>query len=100
MAAALYFIAMTLLTGFVTPLAEASPLVETTSRFLPLSFVMPTLDAWFFGADVGLPEGAAWLTLQVIASGTVAILAFRRFCEVSKSPLRYSIANRVFCPRK
>jgi hypothetical protein len=44
-----------------------------------LSFVMPTLDAWFFGADVGPPERAAWLTLQVIASGTVAILAFRRF---------------------
>lgn len=79
MASALYFVALTLLTGFVTPLAEAAPVVKVLSHFLPLSFVMPTLDAWFFGAGPRLPEGGGWLLVQVAVSAVLAAVAFRQF---------------------
>ena len=80
MASAVYFFCLTLLTGFVTPLAEASPLVLAMSRFLPLSFVLPILEGWFFGAEAARSTvSVAYLLLQLAMFGAIAAFAFRRF---------------------
>jgi ABC-type multidrug transport system permease subunit len=78
MASALYFAALMLLTGFITPLSGASPVVVALSRLLPLTFAMPALNAWFYGAGSHF-IGGGWLALQLAASLILGWLSFRRF---------------------
>ncbi len=79
-AAALYFLALALLTGFLLPLGEASTLVRTMSKFFPLTFVLPVVRAWMFGADP-LPQivrSSGWLLQQCFLFGVTAVWGFRR----------------------
>jgi ABC-type multidrug transport system permease subunit len=78
--AALYFLALTLMTGFLLPLGEGSVLVRALSRLLPLTFVLPAVRAWMFGAHPmpGLGEASGWLIFQSVLYGTLAALAFGR----------------------
>jgi hypothetical protein len=80
MTSALYFFALTLLTGFITPLAEASLIVRVMSRLLPLSYALPLLNNWFFGADLAATASLAWsLAAQLVLYGCIAAYAFWHF---------------------
>ena len=80
LASAIYFLALTLITGFLLPIGEGSELIRRLSRLLPLTFVLPALRAWMFGAHP-LPsfmQGLAWLLMQCAVCGVLAALAFRQ----------------------
>jgi len=79
-AAALYFLGMTLFSGFLYPIEEASGTIQALSSLFSLTFVHPILTAWMLGAGAAAlvsPETAA-LWAQVLVMGLGAVLAVRR----------------------
>ena len=79
MASALYFLAITLLTGFLLPLEASSVLIRGLSQVFPLTAVMPVFKSWTLGADPGSAYGSAlWLLLaQCVVYGAAALGALR-----------------------
>jgi len=79
MASALYFLALTLLTGFLLPLDASSVLIRGLSQLFPLTAVMPVFKAWTFGAGPGSAYVSALglLLAQCLVYGTVAFGALR-----------------------
>lgn len=79
LASAIYFLMLTLVTGLLLPLGEASRLISGMSHLLPMTFVLPAVRGWMFGAHPlpGLEQGAAWLGVQCVLYGVLAIVAFR-----------------------
>ena len=77
--AAVYFLAVTLLSGFVAPPQEAAFAVQVLSSFFPLTFLHPALSAWFFGGGTTLDTGKALATvgIQCLVYGVLAWYAFR-----------------------
>jgi ABC-type multidrug transport system permease subunit len=78
MSSAIYFLALTLLTGFLYPLSQGSALIQGLSKLFPLTFVSPVLNAWMFGAHFSpfLLEAVMWLSFQCVFYGILALLAF------------------------
>jgi ABC-type multidrug transport system permease subunit len=78
LASMLYFLALALLTGFLLPLEESSSFVQVISQFLPLTFVLPVMRSWMFGAhalqDLALPS--LWLLIQCAVLGVAAGFGF------------------------
>lgn len=76
----LYFLGMTLLSGFLYPLENASALVRYLSNLFPLTFVRPALHEWWLGA--GSPEflsvstGTLWVLCLLF--GLAAVFATDR----------------------
>jgi ABC-type multidrug transport system permease subunit len=79
MASALYFLAITLLTGFLLPLDASSGLIRGLSQIFPLTPVLPVFKAWTFGADPGSAYGSALglLLAQCVVYGVVTLGALR-----------------------
>jgi len=79
LASVIYFLALTLITGLLLPIREASPLIQHISRLLPLTFVLPALRAWMFGAHPVsiMGEVLISLSLQCVLFGVLASVAFR-----------------------
>ena len=79
MASALYFLAITLLTGFLLPLEEASILIRSLSQLFPLTPVLPVFKAWAVGADPGGDYLGALglLVTQCVGYGALALGALR-----------------------
>jgi len=79
MASALYFLAITLLTGFLLPLEASSVLIRRISQIFPLTAVLPVFKAWTFGADPGSAYGSALglLLAQCLVYGLVVLGALR-----------------------
>jgi ABC-type multidrug transport system permease subunit len=79
LASALYFLAITLLTGFLVPLDEASGLVRGLSQLFPLTLVRPAFRSWTLGAEPqGLPEALAGLWIQCGVYGAFCLAAVRQ----------------------
>jgi ABC-type multidrug transport system permease subunit len=79
-ASAVCFLALTLLSGFLFPVAESSQTLLFLSKLSPLTFVQPVLDAWMFGA-IRIPyrsRAISWLLVQCAFYGTLALVAFYR----------------------
>jgi hypothetical protein len=76
----IYFLALTLMTGLLLPIGEGSIVVHWLSRLLPLTFVLPALRAWMFGAHPlpSLVEGLGWLIAQCAVFGALAAFSFRQ----------------------
>jgi ABC-type polysaccharide/polyol phosphate export permease len=81
LSASVYFLALTLLSGFLYPISESSKLIQGLSKLFPLTFVLPMLKAWMFGASpiLYLSEVIIWPSLQCVFFGILAVLVFRRF---------------------
>ena len=79
MASALYFLAITLLTGFLLPLDASSVLIRGLSLLFPLTGVMPVFKSWVVGADPGSAYGSALglLLAQCVVYGVAALGALR-----------------------
>jgi ABC-type multidrug transport system permease subunit len=77
---AIYFLALTLLSGFLYPIGESAYVVQALSKLFPLTFVHPVLNAWMFGGypTPYLTEALYWLSFQCVLYGVLAALAFRR----------------------
>ena len=80
MASALYFLAITLFTGFFVPLDESSVVVRALSQLFPSTFVMPVFKAWTVGADplrAYFPAlGGLWLQCGVYGAASIAIFRY------------------------
>ena len=77
-ASALFFLAITLLTGFFVPLEEASLLIRGLSQLFPLTIVLPVFKAWTVGAQpsgYALALGTAWV--QCLVYSVLALAAVR-----------------------
>jgi ABC-type multidrug transport system permease subunit len=79
MASALYFLAITLLTGFLLPLEASSVLIRGLSLLFPLTAVFPVFKSWAVGADPGGAYASALglLLAQCVAYGALALGALR-----------------------
>jgi hypothetical protein len=79
MASALYFLAITLLTGFLLPLEEASIVIRGLSQLFPLTPVLPVFKAWAVGADPGIEYWSAMglLVTQCVVYGALTFGAMR-----------------------
>ena len=73
--AAGYFLGMTLFSGLLYPLQQASLSVSWLSHVFPLTFVKPALAAWMLGVPpAGLDATRTWiLWAQCLVVATVAI---------------------------
>ena len=80
LATGIFFLALTIFTGIYIPLSESSTAIVALSRFLPLTFVYPAVEAWTAGAASGGVRGSdlAWLGGQCVLYGGLAMVAFRR----------------------
>jgi ABC-type multidrug transport system permease subunit len=76
---AVYFLAMTLLSGFLYPLEEASLAIRAMSKLFPLTFVHPNLKGWIVGLEAPGLISADWaaLWLQCLIFGALLVLAIR-----------------------
>jgi ABC-type multidrug transport system permease subunit len=79
-ASAVYFLAIALFSGLITPINEASAFLQAFSKLFPLTFAYPPLTAWMFGAarTPHLLASTVWLLAQAGIYLLIAILAFRR----------------------
>lgn len=80
LAAALYFLCLLVLSGFLYPLEESAAAIRWLSQLFPLTFLLRPLNGWMFGA--GLGPGAAADTLRLLAlcgfyGGLAALLYWR-----------------------
>lgn len=80
LAAAIYFLALTMLSGFLFPVAEASWVIQRLSNLLPLTFVHPVLQAWMFGDSplTRMPDNIGWLLTQLTGYGALTAVVYRR----------------------
>lgn len=80
MAAAVYFLCLLLLTGFLYPTEGSGMAIQILSRFFGLTFLLDRANAWMFGADFrqGLAEPVRALALQCGVYAAIAWLAWRR----------------------
>jgi ABC-type multidrug transport system permease subunit len=80
LAGTLYFLALALLSGFLLPLGESSTAVQAASKLFPLTYVLPVVRSWMFGAHSlrGLLIPSLWLIGQCAVSGVAASRAFQR----------------------
>jgi ABC-type multidrug transport system permease subunit len=83
LAGTLYFLALALLSGFLLPLGESSAAVQLASNLLPLTYVLPVIRSWMFGAHSsrGLVIPGLVLISQCLIAGVAASRAFRRTLE-------------------
>jgi hypothetical protein len=83
LAGTLYFLALALLSGFLLPLGESSAAVQLASNLLPLTYVLPVIRSWMFGAHSlrGLLIPGLVLIGQCLIAGVAASRAFRRTLE-------------------
>lgn len=73
--AAVYLIALIILTDFVAPIDDGSDVVWTVSQFLPLTFSKPLLEAWlFFGTPVHMDSRPFLLLSAHAAFGAVLLV--------------------------
>lgn len=79
MAAALYFLSITLLTGFLLPLEEASWIIRALSQLFPLTAVLPVFKSWAVGADPsgGYLGAMGLLVTQCVVYGAVTYSAMQ-----------------------
>jgi len=79
MASALYFLAITLLTGFLLPLEESSVLIRGLSQLFPLTAVLPVFKSWAVGANPEPSYGTAMglLLIQCLAYSALAFGSLR-----------------------
>lgn len=78
-ASSVYFLLITLFSGFLFPLDEGAPLVQWISNWIPLTFINQILEGWMQGAGF-IPETKAAvqrLAVQCLAFGGAAALLFR-----------------------
>ena len=78
LSSAICFLYLTLFSGFLFPIAEASKPLQWISKLSPLTFLHPVLDAWMFGAGrvPNAPEVLLCLVLQSLVYGGLALATF------------------------
>lgn len=76
----LYLLGLNLLSGFFYPIEEGSNWVQPLSKLFPLTFANPSMNAWMYGAPLGLMmmEASRWLVGQTIVYGGLALVAYRQ----------------------
>ena len=76
----IYFLALILISGFIFPIQEGSVLIRVLAHLLPLTFILPELRSWMFGAGSAVLklDSLAWLSGQAVVYGALAALAFGR----------------------
>ena len=79
--AAVYFLALVMLTDLLAPLSEAAPIIQAVSHLLPLTFSNASLSDWmFFGASAEAHGRAtAWLAGQ--AAVALLLVAIGSYVE-------------------
>jgi ABC-type multidrug transport system permease subunit len=78
-----YFLMLALLSGLLLPLGESSAAVQLASTLLPLTYVLPVIRSWMFGAHWlrGLLVPGLVLLAQCVIAGVAASIAFRKTLE-------------------
>ena len=81
LSAAVYFLFLLLISGFLYPVESGSNLVQLLSAASPLTYLRPVLERWIFGAGIDwdrIDEALTPLCLQALAYGSLAWWAFAR----------------------
>jgi ABC-2 type transport system permease protein len=78
-AAAGYFFALALLTGFFYPIDQSPTAVQALSTLFPLTQLRPAMNSWMLGEGTvpHLWSTVGWAVVQSFAYSLVAVLAFR-----------------------